>query len=134
MADERAYFWTGYLIITIVVFIPLLMFMNKASDADSFKEKVISNDLALVSDFLLGSKGEILVEYNINQSKSYRIGFNEKCLFVVALQGTSLEQGSKTYCADNLFLNKGYLDASEYAKIILDKKEDKLIVTGGTIE
>lgn len=132
--EERTYFWTGYLVIAIVVFIPLLIFMNKAADADSFKEKIISNELALISDFVLGSSGEILVEYSINQEKSFKIGFNENCLFVVSLKGTSLESGIKTYCADNLFLNKGYLDANEYVRIILDKKEDNLIVTGGISE
>ena len=132
--EERTYFWTGYLVIAIVVFIPLLMFMNKSADADSFKEKIISNELALISDFVMGSDGEILVEYNINQEKSYKIGFNEKCLFVVSLTGTSLESGSKTYCADNLLLNKRYLDAGEYVRIILDKKEDRLVITGGISE
>lgn len=137
MAEERAYFWSGYVIIVVVVFIPLLMFMNKAADADSFKENLISNDLALISDFVLGSPGEILIDYTVNPDvpgikKIYRVGFNEKCLFVVALQGTSLESGAKTYCADNLFLNKEYLIAGEYARIILDKKSDKLIVSGVT--
>jgi len=136
MTEERAYFWSGYVVIVVVVFIPLLMFMNKAADADSFQEKLISNDLALMSDFVLGSPGEILIDYYVNPDgskvKIYRVGFNEKCLFVVALQGTSLESGAKTYCADNLFLNKEYLVAGVYTKIILDKKVDKLTVSGAS--
>lgn len=134
MAEERAYFWTGYVLIAIIVFLPLMMFMNRASDADTFKEELISNELALMSDFMLGSDDKILVEYKVNQKKNYRIGFSEKCLFVVALEGTGLEQGSKTYCADNLFITKKYLDAQIYKKIILDKKGNEFSVKGETIE
>jgi hypothetical protein len=127
MTEERIYFWSMYVILVIVIFVPMLYVMEKSSNGDSFNEKLIAYDLGLVTDLLIGfDNGNYEIEYFLNDA-DYYVGFEDKCKFVVSIGGTS---GSKYFCSKDLSFPLYQLDVKKYNSIILEKNQNDFIVTG----
>lgn len=133
MIEERGYFWMGYIILAIVVFIPLIMVMQKTAEGNAFNERLISNDITLLADMVLGVNGDVEVEYDINNTQEdfYAIGFTEDCEVSVAYKDTSILSASRSICADNLNLEKQGLDFSEYSSLVMEKNDDRFSISGG---
>ncbi len=125
MAEERMYFWSAYVIIAIVVFIPMLFMMEKLSDGDSFNEKLVVNELSLASEVLFGFNGESRVEYFLVDN--YFVEFTDDCKFLVSVGSSG---GSRSFCADDINLDKEVLEKGEFNSVILEKKGDKFLVVG----
>lgn len=131
MIEERAYFWMGYVILAIVIFIPVIMVMQKTAEGNSFNEQLISNDLALLADMVIGANGNVKIIYAINNTADdfYTTGFSEDCEISVAYKDTSILSASRSVCADNLNLDKTPLEFFEHSLIIIEKKENKFSVS-----
>jgi hypothetical protein len=131
MIEERSYFWMGYVILAIVIFIPIILVMQKTSQGNSFNEQLISNDLALLGDMAMGVNGDVEIIYNMNNNLDdfYSIGFSEDCEINVAYKDTSILSSSRSTCGDNLNLEKTPLDFFEYSSIIIEKKGNKFLVS-----
>ncbi|MBT3281598.1 hypothetical protein HN865_02490 [Candidatus Woesearchaeota archaeon] len=121
MAEERIYFWSAYVIIAIVVFIPMLFVMEKLSNGDTFNEELIVNELGLISDVLFGFNEDVYVEYFMIDN--YFIEFTNDCKF-------SISSSSRYFCADDLNLDKGVLENGEFNSIILKNEGNKFSVLG----
>ena len=120
MTEERIYFWSMYVILVIVIFVPMLYVMEKSSNGDSFNEKLIAYDLGLVTDLLIGfDNGNYEIEYFLNDA-DYYVGFEDKCKFVVSIGRTS---GSKYFCSKDLSFPLYQLDVKKYNSIILEKNQ-----------
>jgi len=134
--EERAYFWVGYILVVIIVFIPVLMVMEKTSRGDDFKEQLISNDLALIIDVVNGANGEISIEYTIDQDseKLFKVGVFEGCVVKVALDDTSLDSGAVISCVDNSNFEFSGLSPEVYSKIYIEKNSNGLFFRGDTFE
>jgi hypothetical protein len=128
MTEERIYFWSAYVILAIVVFIPLLFMMEKMSNGDTFNERLVVNELGLVSDILFSVSGDIRIEYFLGEK--YYVEFLDDCNFLVSLDNVG---GSKYVCADDIGLDKEFLNVGEYNSIIL-KKEGKVFSVLGDIK
>ena len=125
MTEERIYFWSAYVIFSIVVFIPMLFMMEKLSNGDSFNEKLIVNELGLISDVLFSVNGDVSVEYFLIDD--YFVEFTDDCKFLVSLGSSG---GSRYICADDFNLDKNVLDKGEYNSIILKKEGNMFSVIG----
>jgi len=133
MIEERAYFWMGYVILAIVIFIPVIMVMQETAQGNSFNEQLISNDLALLTDMVMGVNGDVKIIYTINNTidNFYTTGFSEDCEISVAYKDTPILSASKSICADNINLEKTPLKFFEHSFIIIEKKGNKFYVSGG---
>ncbi len=120
MAEERIYFWSTYIIIVIVVFLPMFYIMEKSSNGDSFNEKLIVNDLGLATDLLIGfGDGDYAIEYFLNDAEYY-VGFEDKCKYTVSIGGTA---GSKYFCIKDLNSPIYSLDVKKYDSVFLVKDQ-----------
>ena len=135
MIEERAYFWMGYVVLAIVIFIPVIMMMGKAAEGGAFNEQLISNDLSLLADMVMGINGDVEIIYYINNTQDdfYSNGLSEDCEISFSYKDTSILSASKSICADNLNLEKVPLDFSKHSIIILEKKDNIFSVSGGDI-
>ena len=133
MIEERGYFWMGYIVLAVVIFIPVIMAMQKTAQGNSFNEQLISNDLSLLGDMVLGTNGDVKIVYKVNNTSEdfYATGFSGDCEVSVAYKDTSLLSSSRSICGDNLNLEKTPLDFFEYSSIIIEKKGNKFSVGDG---
>ena len=133
MIEERSYFWMGYVVLAVVVFIPIIMLMDKTAQGDSFNEKLISHDLSLLTDIALGAPGDVEINYFLNDTEGdfYNVWFLEECEVNVAFKDTSILSAAKTTCADNLNIEKNYQESIGFSTLFLEKEGEKFSVRGG---
>ena len=132
MIEERSYFWMGYVVLAIVVFIPIIMLMDKTAQGDAFNEQLISHDISLLTDITLGVPGEVEVSYYLNNSQEdfYNVWFNEGCEISVAYKDTSILSAARTVCPDNLNLEKEYGHVMHFSTLFLKKEGNRFSVGG----
>ncbi len=131
--DPRLLYWLGWTALVLIVFLTVTFAMTKAAQGDSFKELIVSNNLALASDLIFAANGEFELRYSVNSdedSKSYIIQFIEPCLFNVFLEDSLPNSGIKVECANDLGLEKEYATLDNFNDIILKKIGNKFLVRG----
>lgn len=132
--DPRIIYFFFYGIIVIVAFIALFSLMGKTADGTAFNEQLVSNDLALSADLILGVPGDVELVYNLNKSDGIiNIAFLEPCIFGANLEGTSVYSGALAVCINDINIAKEYFEYDTYSRIVIEKKEDKFSVWGDNL-
>ena len=74
--DERQILYSGYIVISVLIFVTILMFVNKAVDDTLFKERTKIADLALTFNSIISSPSDVVIEDGLND---YTINIDNQC-------------------------------------------------------
>jgi len=131
--DSRLYFYVAYGVLALLVFISVIFAMSKASEGTSFNERLMSTDLALTTDLIMGLPGNFNIIYTLNNGSSgvfYDSSFSNPCYFNVIKTNTPLYSSTYIDCALNNNLNIIYLDFGSYTRLFLNKDKSSFEVKG----
>ena len=119
---ERAYFWIGYFMITVVVFLTVLATMNKLSDNTSFEQKYFSKDISLLEQTGFIAPYDVSILYDLDED--YFVLFEDICSLRVNKKDTPLYSGGLTFCIADNYLQSTYPSERIYGTFEMKKNGD----------
>ncbi len=128
--EERAYFWLGYVLIAVVVFLPLLLAMKNVAEGSSFYEEYSAYDLALATNSILALKGDVSLYYNLDSKSDYlKVKFSKDCGFVVSMKEDSFDNEKLKYCV-GADLESVDFEVVNKNELVIQKEGGRLYVSG----
>jgi hypothetical protein len=102
----RLYIWIGYTGLALAVFLLVGFILFNIGSGDRVYEEYYVDEIGMITNSVLGSNGDLVVEYNISEKNGeFDLVFMDGCEFRISKKGTQVPYLSY-FCLDNEFVGK----------------------------